>query len=500
MKIRLSRLLIASALAFCLLLPQTAAADGQASGILNGSDDYIVSIMEMIKERYRFEITDSELLEGALKGLFSAMDPYTGYMTAAEEEGFYESINGDYYGIGVSMSKIGDHIKATKVFKSSPAEKAGVYAGDSIVSIDGVDTADMAVEDAVELIRGQEGSKVVLGILRGDSRKQEDIELLTGEVSMRLVEHDIRDGTGYIKIISFGSSTVDEFTKALKEMESNGIQDIVLDLRDNSGGYVEAAVAIASKLVPQGLVTRLEFKDGYREDIEYESPLKEVKYKLSVLVNANTASASEILAGAIQDTGVGKLVGEKTFGKARVQYIIPILTPEAYKKYSDELGVKIVDASELLWEYGIDPPEEEILGSSKITMGVYTTPDGRMIDKAGLEPDVAVLRDLPGAEIDIDSIENLTVTWKPGLNDEGQDIYYAEQILKLLGYDIDEPDSLLDKKTYTAVGEFQKLNGGGPYGFGRLDFTTQKWLNEELNRLRLEKDEQYARAVELLKN
>ncbi|RCX17855.1 carboxyl-terminal processing protease [Anaerobacterium chartisolvens] len=500
MKIRLPRLLIASALAICLLLPQIASADGQNSGILNGSDDYIVSIMEMIKERYRFEVTDSELLEGALKGIFGSMDPYTEYMTAAEEESFYESINGGYYGIGISMSKIGDHIKVTKVFESSPAERAGVYAGDIIVSIGGVNTADMAVKDAVELIRGQKGSRVVLGILRGDLRKQEDIELLTGEVSMRLVKHDISDGKGYIKIASFGGAAVDEFIDALKQMEDNGIRDIVLDLRDNSGGYVEAAVAIASKLVPRGLVTRLEFKEGYKENIKYESPLDEVKYKLSVLVNRNTASASEILAGAIQDTGVGRLVGEKTFGKARVQYIVPILTPEAYKKYSDELGVKIVDASKLLWEYGINPAEEEILGSSKITMGVYTTPHGRMIDKVGLKPDVEVSRDLPGSGIDTDSIENLTVTWKPGLNDEGGDIYYAEQILKLLGYDIDEPDSLLDKKTYAAVGEFQKLKGGGPYGFGRLDFTTQKWLNEELNRLRLENDKQYARAVELLKN
>jgi len=467
-----------------------------ASDKANVNSEYLEKIFEMVKEKYNGQITDEELLQGALKGIFNTMDPYTTYFTNDEADSFLSGIEGVFEGIGVAMEKDGDYVVVIKVYKSSPAESSGVLPGDIIMFVDGKSVARMSVEEVQSLILGKGGTKVVLGIKRAGEKNILNIEMKRAQIKVSPVVYDIRGDIGYIKIESFNSNTDQFLTEALNVMDERKIVKILLDLRDNPGGEVSQAVAVARKFVPQGLITKLDFKSEKIEDEEYYSNLKKPKYKLAVLVNGGTASASEILAGAIQDSGAGKLIGTNTFGKAKVQNFAPILTPEAYKKYQQMLGVNTVDVYEMISDYGIVPEDEEILGWYKMTIGMYLTPNGRMIDGKGLKPDIIAEDPKIIDNIDINSIQKLSMTVKPTLNSAGYDVYNAERILKLLGYEIDEPDTKLDEKTYKAISEFQRENG--LYSYGVLDFSTQKAINEKYEQLVLMYDKQYAKAVEIL--
>jgi carboxyl-terminal processing protease len=457
---------------------------------------YLESIMDMIKEKYKGEITDSQLIEGALKGMFNTMDPYTTYFTSEEADSFFNDMSGTYEGIGVSMEKQGDYITVIKVFSLSPAEKSGIMTGDKIAAVNGKNIVGVSIDEAASLIRGPAGTKVTIGIIRQGRPGVLNIEVQRANIKLNPVSYEIRDDIGYIRIEMFNANASEYMSKALLEMDRKNIRKIILDLRNNPGGEVNQAVSIAGNFVPKGLITKLDFKSESDSDEEYYSRLEKVKYKLAVLVNGMTASASEILAGAVQDTGAGKLIGVKTFGKAKVQTLVPLLTPEAYKKFEVQLGERIVNAYDLIEKHNIIPSDYEIKGWTKITTAVYLTPKGRMIDGKGLTPDVWVDDPKPVSDVDILSIQKLTKTSKPDLGSDGVDVYNAEKILKLLGYDVDTPDMELDKKTFDAIWKFRVDNKLYPGGV--LDFTTQDKLNSRLDDMLFELDKQYAKAVEYL--
>jgi carboxyl-terminal processing protease len=470
-------------------------------GVYASSDEYqdlgyLESIMDMIREKYKGEITGSQLIEGALKGMFDTMDPYTTYFTSEEADSFFDDMSGTYEGIGVSMEKQGDYITVIKVFPLSPAEKSGIMAGDKIAAVNGKNIVGASIDEAASLIRGPAGTKVTIGIIRQGRPGVLNIEVQRAKIKLNPVLHEIRDGIGYIRIEMFNANASEYISKALQEVDRNNIKKIILDLRNNPGGEVNQAVSIAGNFVPKGLITKLDFKSESDSGEEYYSRLEKVKYKLAVLVNGMTASASEILAGAVQDTGVGILIGTKTFGKAKVQTLIPLLTPESYKKYEEQLGERIVNAYDLIEKHNIIPSDDEIKGWTKITTAVYLTPKGRMIDGKGLIPDVQADDPKPVSGIDILSIQKLTKTSKPDLDSEGVDVYNAEKILKILGYDVDTPDMKLDKKTFDAIWKFRVDNKLYPGGV--LDFTTQGKLNSKLDDMLFELDKQYAKAVECL--
>lgn len=256
------------------------------------------------------------------------------------------------------------------------------------------------------------------------------------------------------------------------------------------------AVAVAENFVPAGLITKLDYKSEKQQDTEYYSNLKEKKYEVAVLVNGFTASASEILAGAIQDTKAGVLVGTKTFGKSKVQQMVPLLTPEAYQKYKKLYNADTVSAIDLMQQYKIIPADDEIIGWAKITIGEYFTPRGKRIDQVGLVPDVSVPDYKATNGIDVRNIQKLSKKTKMTLHTKSGEVYNAEKILILLGYNLDKPDTNLDAKTFAAIKKFQKDKGLYPYGV--LDFITQQKLNEALVQIILRYDKQYAKAVELL--
>lgn len=458
--------------------------------------EYINGIVKLVNSKYAGEVDDDKLLQGILKGIFGSLDPYTEYYTQEEAQQFFGNVEGTYYGIGISIEKKDAAILITKVFPGSPAEEAGLIQGDRIISIDMKNTTDISVEQAAALIRGLPGTKVTLGIIRNNSSNVINLEVKRKKIKLNPVTYEIKDNIGYIKLETFNANTEEFINEALKEIDSKGIDKIILDLRDNPGGLVDQGVALARNFVPKGLITKLIFKSTDTPDQEYNSYLENPKYKLVVLVNDMSASASEIVAGAIQDTNAGIIVGTKTYGKAKVQSLLPILTPEAYSKYSQRVGEDVVGAYDLINKYSINPLNNEVLGWVKITTGFYVTPKNNMIDGEGITPDVIVESTDVVDGIYLNSVQKLSLTWKPALGDEGLDVYNAEKILKLLGYDIEGPDTYLDEKTSSQISKFRTDRGFYPGGV--LDFTTQKALNEAYEKIRLVYDKQYAKALELL--
>ncbi|HOM02226.1 MAG TPA: S41 family peptidase [Acetivibrio sp.] len=493
--------LLLSLVIFCVLISGAGIACAEEidkKGI--SSSDYFKSIMDMAQDRYKGEIDRNQMIEGALKGIFNTMDSYTVYYTMEEAEGFFTNINGTYSGIGVVMLQTDGKVLVERVYSSSPAEEAGIKSGDVIVEVDGKSIEGLSLDEVSGLIKGPEGTKVVIGLLRGGTGQIIRLEVTRKQIILNPVTYKIEGDIGYIKLETFNSHASKAMDEALKEMDKNNIKKIVLDLRDNPGGDVSQAVAIARKFVKSGLITKLDFKSESQKDEEYYSNLNKLKYELAVLVNENSASASEILAGAIQDSKSGILVGTTTFGKGKVQNLYPILTPEAVEKYEKETGEVFVNGYDLLSKHGIYPSDDEIIGWVKITTGEYYTPNGRMIDGVGLEPDVYVENEPEEKYKVLENVKKLRKVTKPSLNTESEDVLNAESILLVLGYDVDTPDNLMDEKTVRAVAQFQK--DCGLYSYGVLDFATQQALNDKLDELILVnyKDKQYEKAVNLLKN
>lgn len=484
---------ICAVLIVFLLIGQTAFASSAAEDERNLQ--YFQGIIDMIRDQYKGNATDNQLIEGAVRGMLDSLDDYTTYYTPKEADSFMGSVTGVFGGVGISMEVSGDYILVSKVFSASPAEKSGIIQGDKIVEADGKSLIKATADEAASIIKGVEGTKVKLGILRNGTSGVKYIEVTREIIRINPVTYEIRGSIGYIKLEMFNENTNEYITKALAEMDKNKITKLILDLRDNPGGEVSQAVAVAQKFVTKGLITKLDYKSEKYTDIEYNSYLEKPKYKLAVLVNGMSASASEIVSGAIQDTGAGKLVGTKTFGKAKFQGILPVLTPEAFSKYGQQLGISVVNGYDLQY-YGINPTTDEIAGYTKMTLGYYYTPKGRMIDNTGLIPDIKVEDPKPVSEIYIGSIQKLTKTTKPGLNAQGIDVYNAEKLLKVLGYKIETLDTTLDAKTVKEIKAYQKISGLSISGV--LDLKTQDALNASLLKLITKYDKQYNAAVQLL--
>lgn len=466
-----------------------------ASGTIRDDSSYFIRLMDMIRDQYYGEATDEMLFEGAVRGMLGVLDDYTTFLNQQERDDFYGTIGGSFGGIGATLQLSGEHIVVVDVYRGSPAEKAGIHQGDIIVEADGRSLVGVSVDAAAEVIRGEPGTTVRLGVLRNGDIAY--IDIVREIVKVNPVIYENRNGIGYIRLEMFNSNTNEYITAALKYFDRVGISKIVLDLRDNPGGEMIQAVSLVEKFVPEGTITYLDYKSEMYWDTEYVSSLREPKYKLAVLVNGNSASASEIVAGAVQDRGAGKLIGTRTFGKAKVQSYVPILTPDAYMKYKKQYGIDTVNVYELRF-YGINPAEEEIYGYAQMTLGVYYTPSGKMIDGIGIIPDIQVDDPEYVNGVDVRFAEKLsrTMVLEPG--SKGSDVYNAKLILRMLGYDIKNADVNFDEEFESALKEYQrskKINASG-----KLDMRTQTVLNVDLDELIMKYDVQYATAVEYLKN
>ncbi|MDD3853063.1 MAG: S41 family peptidase [Syntrophomonadaceae bacterium] len=481
--------LIAGLMVMFLLLGSTPLSAGQVTD----DREYLKAILQFIDDNYYQDIEIEKLDTKTVQTIFSGLDPYTRFYTHDEAAEFMDYVSGDYQGIGVILLERDKKVIVKQVMEQSPAALGGILPGDRIMKVDDVDVTYATIEKVAELVRGETGTEVIVELLRGDQRLIYKIE--RSEIIMNPVYSDIREEIAYIYIESFNANTQEFLEKELNKAAEKNINYIILDLRENSGGSVQQAVAAARYFVPRGLITRLDFGAEDLADIYYGSYLDTSPYNLVVLVDEGTASAAEILAGAVQDSGAGVLIGSQTFGKARVQDFMALLSPQAFYKYRERYAINSVDPRKLPqheWEVLSD---EDLLGWVKMTTGIYYTPKGRNIDGQGLKPDTEVLaKEIPG--VWLQGIPPLAQIEKPVLNSINNEVETAENILLLAGYELDEPDTLLDVLTFEAIKKFQADKGLYPYGV--LDFSTQKELNRTLSNLQVELDPVYARAVEWL--
>ena len=304
-------------------------------------------------------VTDEQLQEGLYAGLIDALDdPYSVYYTAEDLTELGESISGTFSGIGayVSLDETTGYPKIAGVIEGSPAEEAGLLSDDLIYEVEGESMQGLDLDVAVSRIRGEEGTSVTITIYRDGEYLEFDITRAAVEsVTVAGEMLDEENGIGYIQISEFDDVTPEQFVPVLTELMGEGMQGLILDLRDNPGGTVTAVTSIAQYLIPEGLVFYMESPDGTREDYTATGE-NEIGIPIAVLVNGNSASASEILSSAIQDSGAGIVVGTQTYGKGVVQTIYTL---------TDGTGVKLTTAS-------------------------YYTRNGNDINGVGVAPDIEV--------------------------------------------------------------------------------------------------------------
>lgn len=319
--------------------------------------------IHLIKENYVEEVSTQKLIEGAIKGVVEALnDPYTHYLSRKDFDQFKETTTGKFEGVGMVVGANKDgQIAVVSPLEGTPADRAGIKAGDVILEIDGKETKGMSVEDAVDRIRGKKGTKVQLTLARKDAKEPIRVSLIREEINVPNVSSKVIDGKyGYIRIHNFNEQTDKDLRTHLERAKNEGAKGIVLDLRNNPGGLLDEAVMVASKFLDSGIVVKVKGRDGQvRTNPVRPDSDTDPKVPLVILVNHGSASASEIVAGAIQDYKRGVIVGEKTFGKASVQTIM-----------------NLTDGTGLL-----------------LTTDTYLTPNGRLIHKKGIDPDVAVKYD-----------------------------------------------------------------------------------------------------------
>lgn len=337
---------------------QQVSAEGAAEdGSLSEETVEKIELLEQMIEKfyYKDDVSREDLENGIYRGLLDAVgDPYTNYYSAEEFRDFMEQTSGTYYGIGayVAVDKELNYPKVSSPIPGTPAEEAGLRKDDIIYEIDGVSTFDMDLSEAVKRIKGDEGTKVHLTIIRNGEHL--DVEVERRKVEVPTVSHEmLEDDIAYIQITEFEDLTPSQFSEAMQSVRDSGMKGLIIDLRGNPGGSVVAVVEIARMLLPEGIVVYTEDKYGNREDYSCDGE-NEFELPLVVLVDGNSASASELLAGAIQDYHKGTLVGTTTFGKGIVQQVLTLRDGSAIK----------------------------------ITVSSYYTPAGRNIHGIGIDPDV----------------------------------------------------------------------------------------------------------------
>jgi len=290
-----------------------------------------------IDNYYIFDVEEEKLMDGLLAGYVNGLeDPYSVYYTPEEYASMLESANGEYYGIGVLVTQDTDGtIQIVNVFRDSPAKEAGILKGDIIAGVDDLDITGMDLNQVVGYIKGKEGTSVELQILRDGEADLLNITVERRQVSVDTVEYRmLEDGIGYIQLVQFEDVSLDQMTEAIEALKSQGMEKLILDLRDNPGGLLTSVVAIADLFLPEANIFYMEDKSGSRTD--YDATGDQLfEGELVVLVNENSASASEVLAGTLKDNGRAQLVGATTFGKGIVQ---------TFYTLSDGSGVKLTTA------------------------------------------------------------------------------------------------------------------------------------------------------------
>jgi carboxyl-terminal processing protease len=417
------------------------------------------NIISLVINNYQYEVDQDQVMNGLYDGFFSVLDEYSVYYTPEEYQEILEESAGKFIGIGVEITESNGQIIVVTPLPESPALEAGIKSRDIIKYVDGADITGLTASQATLLIKGKEGTPVKIGVIRGKETLSFDIvrkPIVTSIVDGKILENNI----GYLRVTNFYDNTVELVKKELAEFDKQNVKKIVIDVRNNGGGSLQSAVDMLNLFVTEGPIVYVDYATG-KEEV-FESKLKEQKYKIAVLINEGSASATEIFAGAVKYKNEGVIVGTKSFGKGIVQSVYSLV---------DGSGIKFTTA-----EY----------------FSVNKTP----VHKIGITPDIIVENE----RIDISKYPEFSKTNKPGLGNVSLDVLSAEMILHSLGYDVDEPDGVYDKKTFEQVIKFQNDNFLFPYG--TIDIATQNTLYNALVNHSLENidDLQLKAAVKALNN
>lgn len=318
----------------------------------------------LLKENYVEDVDDKDLIYGAIKGMLSSLDPHSSFMTPEAYKDMQVDTKGEFGGLGIQIGIKDNMLTIIAPIEDTPAFRAGVKAGDRIIRINGESTKDMSIYDAVSKLRGQKGTPVTITIMREGFEKPEDITIIRDIIKIKSVRSKILDdGIGYIRLLQFQQKTASELEDTLIMLQKDNINSLILDLRNNPGGLLNSAVDVASYfLPPEKLVVSIKGKRDETVDFSTTGDKHYLDYPMVVLVNEGSASASEIVAGALRDWERAMVLGTKTFGKGSVQTVIPLS-----------------DGSAL-----------------RLTTALYYTPKGTSIQVTGIVPDIIV--ELPAKE------------------------------------------------------------------------------------------------------
>jgi len=313
--------------------------------------------LSIIKQNYVEEIDDKELINGAIKGMLNQLDPHSSFMPPEAFKEMQIDTKGEFSGLGIQISVKDKMLTVIAPIEDTPAYKAGIKAGDTILKIDGESTKDLSLQDAVNKLRGTKGTSVTITIFREGWEKPKDFIIVREVIQIKSVKYKtLEDKIGYVKLTQFQQRTSEDLENALEALEKDRINSLILDLRNNPGGLLNGAVEVTSQFLPEGkLVVYIKGRSGEQQDFNTNNS-KTTDYPMIVLVNEGSASASEIVAGALQDWGRAVVLGMQTFGKGSVQTVIPLS-----------------DGSAL-----------------RLTTARYYTPKGRSIQSTGITPDIII--------------------------------------------------------------------------------------------------------------
>jgi len=315
------------------------------------------TVLDLMKTKYIGDIDYLNVLYGTIRGAVAGLgDPYTSFSTPEENSEFFSSLNGTYEGVGIEMEFVSERLLVVATMEGSPAEVARLQSKDEILAVDGNIITGKTISQVVSLIQGPRGSEVTLTIWRESNGEPQDIKLTRQLVRVASVRLDITDGIAILKINKFGSDTEQLFNKAVGRILSENAKGIVLDMRNNPGGFLDVGVKVANEFLPGGMIVEERFKDGKSTPFSADGSGKLKDIPVMVLVDGGSASAAEIVAGAIRDNQRGKLIGKTTYGKGSVQEI---------EEFSDGSALRI-------------------------TVAHWFTPLGISISEGGLKPDIVV--------------------------------------------------------------------------------------------------------------
>ena len=440
----------------------------EVQGEMNKDAEDLEQFIQYIQDNYKDEITYEKLVNGAYAGVIDSLgDPYSVYYESkAQSDEFMESVSGEFSGVGVSVENYNGQCRVVAPVSGTPAEKAGVLSGDIIIKVDETDITSKTLGEAVALMRGEAGTKVSITVDRaGQTLTFQMVREAIKNISVNF--EMLKDNIGYIQITSFDNDTHVEFKIARISLVNKGAKAFIIDLRNNPGGLINPAADIANQLMDQGPITHFAQKGTIVETLSADGSAA-TKLPIMLLVNQGSASASEILAGAFQDSKTATLVGTTTYGKGVAQQISTLANG----------------------------------ATMKLSMYYFLTPNKNKIDHLGIKPDYTIENNTKiNEELSQEYINfaPMNEKVKPKAGSIGLNVFGAQQRLDMLGYDV-EITGTMDQNTVVAVNKFQKEQG--LFAYGTLDYATMSTLEKAsvayITGSKAGEDLQLAKAISLL--